>query len=847
VLSATLKSLARGRVWRFFFSVVAVELGIAFLAGTLMLTDSVQRGFDDLYATLYSTTDAQVRTAEAVDIGFGVVIRSRFDESVVADVAAVDGIDAAIGAVGGTATVVAANGETLGNLSRGQPPIGLSWIEDDVLNRFQVLEGRAPTGPAEVVLDRATVLDGGFVVGDDVRILTTSGSAEYQLVGVVQLGDSAAAGPGTTALFETSVAQEVMGAVGQFDTISIRSDPLLSQAETVERVAPFLPPELEVIPGTQAVAENQDAVRSSLGFITTFLTVFAGLSMVVSAFVIANTFSILIAQRTQEIGLFRAIGASRAQVTLSVMVEAAVVGLLGSILGIVLGIGFSYLMRSLVASIGVALPDQQLLVVDRLPRTIVISIVLGVLVTLLATLLPALRAARITPIEALRQSMIEPDNLRTSRLAFGLVTEASGWVAIWWGLREPDVVTTGGGISQVFLGLFVLGPLWARPASWLLGRPVAAMGPVGNLAVVNSVRNAKRTAHTALALTLSVAVVVVVTVLASSLQASIRDTFARQFIGDVALTTGDLGLGGFSPELTARVAELPEVELAAGVRVGAIQMDGQPQLVSVADSGAVFDVLDIGLVEGFAEDFSDETIFLHVDRAADLGVAVGDQLTIGLGFLQETVTVAGVYTEQRLAGNQAITSSLYSRTGAEQLNLSTYIRLVDGVPLEQARQQIEALAVDYPNVNVEDREQFVENRAAGISQLLGLIYVLLGLAAAIAAFGIANTLQLAVVERTREIGLLRSVGMLRRQVSSMIRYEAVIIAVLGAALGVVLGVAWGYALVESLRDEGVTRLIIPLAPLLVVVGAAILVGIVFSLLPASRAARMNVLEAVSGG
>lgn len=844
---ATLKSI-RGHKGRVVATASAVILGISFLAGTLIFTSSVQRAFDGLFSTVFETTDAQVRSSEVIDVGFGLEIRSRVDDGLLDEVAAVDGVEAVEGFVQGTATVIDKDGEPIGNPGQGPPTFGFSWGEDPELNQFSLTEGRAPAGPGELALDDSTADAAGFALGDQVTVLTSTGSESFELVGVARFGTSGSLGGATTALFELTEAQRVLAADGVLDGVSVRAADGITEQEIAERIAPILPGDAEVITGTEATDEAQSTIGDALSFITIFLTAFAVIAIFVSAFVIANTFSILIAQRTRELALFRALGASRNQVLGSVIVEALVIGIVGSLLGVGLGVGLSVGLRAMLDGFGIELPSGGLLVWSEMPRIIITSLILGTIVTLASALFPAIRAARIAPIEALREASAESGQQSRIRFLIGLVTVALGAVLILFGLLQPEIQYAGFGAGVMFIGVFILGPTIARPVSRLLGSPIAALrGATGKLARDNSIRNPKRTARTASALTIGVALVAGVTVLASSLAATIEDTVGEGFTGDFAIDSGAFGPGGgFSPALTEEIQALPEVATATGIRVGIGEIGGDGDFFSVVDPETAFEVFDIGVIEGTPADLTDDSIFLLDDRAESLGVGVGDTVTVRFPNAgQMDLTVGGLYTEPALAGNQAISTGLYESTGSEQLDFATFAILADGVTVEDARSAILGAAEAYPNVEVQDRDEYIEAQSAGLDQILGLIYGLLALAIVIAAFGIANTLRLSTIERTREIGLLRAVGMTRSQVQSTIRWESVITALFGALLGVILGLFFGYAIIYALRDQGVTRFDIPIVQLVFVVILAALVGLLASIIPSIRASRLNILEAIA--
>ena len=461
MFKATLKSI-RGHLGRVVATAAAVILGISFLAGTLIFTASVQRAFDGLFSTVFETTDASVRSSETIDAGFGIELRSRFDESVTEEVAAVDGVAAVDPFVQGTATVIDAEGEAIGNPGNGPPTLGFSWTDDDELNQFTLTDGRAPTGPGEVALDETTAETGQFAVGDQIRILTTVGSESFELVGVARFGTSGSLAGATTAMWQLDEAQRVLGTGDRLDGLSVRAEEGLSEQDVIDRIAPVLPPDVEVITGTEATEEAQSAIADALGFFTIFLTAFAVIAIFVSAFVIANTFSILIAQRTREFALLRALGAARGQILGSVFAEALIIGVVGSILGVALGIALSLGLRAMLSGFGLELPSGGLIVWSELPNTVIVSLILGTLVTVGSALFPAIRAARIAPVEAMRESAAEAWERNNTRLAIGIGVIAIGAISIGYGLLAPEILFAGIGAAVMFIGVFVVGPTIAR-------------------------------------------------------------------------------------------------------------------------------------------------------------------------------------------------------------------------------------------------------------------------------------------------------------------------------------------------------------------------------------------------
>ncbi len=845
MIKTTLKSI-RGHKARLVGTAFAVILGVSFLVGTLVFTDSVGKAFDNLFASVYEGTDAEVRSTETLDLGFGAEIRANMPESYAAQVAAVDGVAATDPYVAGTGQIVGADGEPIGNPGQGPPAFAFSWNSTDQVNPWNLLDGgRAPSGPDELVIDNASAKAGDLAVGDRVRVIGTSGTREFELVGVAQFGDTDSPGGASFALMDLPTAQEFLDLEGELTGISVVAEDGISQDEIVARISATLDGPVEAVTGEQLTEESQSAIQDGLSFFNIFLTVFAMIALFVSSFVIYNTFSILIAQKQRELALLRAIGASRRQVLQSVFFEAGVIGLVASGLGIGAGILLSIGIRSILEGIGFGLPSAGLVIE---PSTLVYGMLAGMVVTMVSAVFPAISASRIAPIEALRESAAESQGYSRIRLLTGLLVMSLGVLALLFGLLQPEIALVGVGAAVIFMGVFVLGPVIARPVARVLGAPLAATrGVTGTIARENAMRSPKRTARTAAALTIGVALVAGVSILAASLQTTIRDIIGSQFTGDFAIDSGSGGFGGgLPPSLVDELQALPEVRTAAGIRVGFGSIDDETDFFSVVDPTRAFDVFDVGLLEGTPADLGESSIFLYDDKASDLGVGIGDTLTVT--FLDGTprdLTVGGIYTKNELAGNFAISTSLYETTGAEQFDVTDFVVLADGVSIDEARPAIEAVAAAYPNADVLDREQYIESQGEALNQIVQLIYGLLALAVIIAAFGIANTLRLSVIERTREIGLLRAIGMTQGQIRSTIRSEAVITAVLGAVQGILLGLFFGYAIVYALRDQGEIAFSVPIVSLIVMLILAIAIGIISSLVPAYRASRLNVLESIA--
>lgn len=848
MLRVSIKNLLAHKA-RLLSTALAVFLGVAFLAGALVLTDTIGRTFDDLFAQVNEGTDAFVRDSEVVETDFG-DIRGRIDASLLDVVLAQPEVAAADGTTQGYAQLVDADGDVIGARGNGPPTIGLSWTSVEELNPMRIVEGRAPEAADEVLIDRGAAKAGDFVVGEPVTVLLQEGPRSFTLVGVATFGSADNAGGSTLTFFTPETAAEVLGEPGKVDGISVVAADGVSQGELRDALAVALEADgrtgVEVITGDELVKETQDAIAEALGFFNTFMLVFAGVALFVGAFIIYNTFSIVVAQRTQELGLLRALGASRGQVLLSVQIEAAVVGVLASVAGLVAGVAVAAGLKALLAGFGLDIPSTGIVFQQR---TVVVALLTGVVVTLVSAVGPALRAGSVSPLAAMLRSTTDGSGRSRIRIVIGGLVTAAGVALTLVGLFGDSGnagANVGLGGALTFLGVATIAPILAGPVTSLVGVPVARFrGVPGRLANQNVHRNPKRTASSAAALMIGVGLVGFITIFAASAKASIDRIIDESFIGDFVIDSGSFGFGGLSPELATQLNELPEVEAASGVRLGFAEIVGETETVFGIDPVNMGRIVDIGFVAGGAEDLGPDGIAVLDDVAEDNGWTIGSEVPIRFAATgPQTLVVRGIYTESQLAGRYVLGTPAFDANFPDVFDFQVYVLAADGVPAEQARAAIDAIAAGYPNAEVQDLTEFKAAQAAQINQLLGLIYVLLALSVIIAVIGIANTLALSVVERTRELGLLRAVGMTRTQLRAAIRWEAVLIALFGALLGLGVSVFFGWAVVTALESEGFSELRIPVVSLLVIMVLAGLFGVVAALAPARRAARLNVLRAI---
>ncbi len=845
---ATLKSLLAKKV-RLALTAVSVVLGVGFMAGTYVLTDTMSKAFNELFDTVATDADVIVRAESAFSAtvggaggGGGSEGRQPVQAAVLGDILAVDGVKTAHGDVQGYAQFVdPKTNEAIGGA--GPPTMGLSWDPDSSL--VEIRDGRAPQGPDEVAVDAGTARGHDLVVGEQVEVLLTGPPRTFRIAAIVGLRDADNLMGATLALFELDTAQGLFDKVGVYDSISIVAEDGVSPSELRTRVQAVLPDGVEAVASTTVADENSQALNDGLGFFKIALLVFAFIALFVGAFIIFNTFSIITAQRTRELALLRALGASRGQVLVSVLVEAIVVGLIASVVGIAVGVLIAIGLKGLLALFGIDIPSTGL---QLLPRTIIVSLLVGTIVTLVASIIPARKAARVAPIEAMRDGsgVVSGASLRR-RIVVGVGVTALGVIPLMYGLfgTPPSVgQIIGFGTAVTFVGIALLSPLVARPVARLIGAPIRRLGMQGRLGQENAMRNPRRTASTASALMIGLALVSMVTILSSSLKASFNAALEDTLRADLTVSTSSFT--AFSPDVATRIREAPEVAAVSEFRQNVFRYEGSDSFVTAVDPETIEQVATLDMVVGTTAALSQGSILVYQDVAEENGFKQGDTITLEFPSTGERQFVVGaIYGENRLVGDWVVSIGTYEQNYTEQLDSFVLVKGAAGVSPAGLQRAVEAKVGDFPNIEVQDQAAFREKQAGFIDQILGLVTALLLLAVIIALFGIVNTLSLSIFERTREIGLLRAVGMSRRQLRTMIRWESVIIAVFGALLGLALGVFFGFALQQALRQEGLSELEIPGAQLLVYVVLAGFAGVLAAVMPARKAARLNVLEAIS--
>ena len=833
MIRATFKSLT-ARKLRLILSSLSIVLGVSFVSGAFVLTDSLGKVFDDLFSTTNQNVAVDVRGTKVTSDGQGGVVRTLLPQDLVATVEGVDGVREVQGQVQGNAQLVDQDGKAVG--TGGAPTFGFNWYDSTLLQSGTIVTGRAPSGPGEIAINRGLADRTDYVVGDQAPVLTDAPLKRYTIVGIVEFDGKPSYAGETSIFFDTATAQQVLNLEGSFTDITVAADDGVSQTDLRDRIRAVLPPKTQAITGDALAEEQSSDVKEGLGFFNTFLLTFAMIALFVGAFIIFNTFSMLVAQRTRELALMRALGASRAQVRRAVLLEAVVVGLLSSVIGLLAGVGVAVGLKALFGVFGAQLPDAPTIVATR---TIVASFLVGTLVTAAAAFLPARRASRVAPLAALRDAAT-PDRSLTRQTVIGAVVLVVGGLAMGKALRDGGLQLLGLGTLLAFIGIAMLSPLVSRPVARTVGSLFSRRLP-GRLGRENAVRNPRRTAATAAALMIGLALISAVTVLGSSLKASVAKITEAAINADFILNTDG---PGFPDAVLQAAADQEGVGSTAGVKVDGFTLDGKEKFVTAFPASALGELVNVTKVAGSTE-LSPDVILMSEDAATSLKLKPGDTVTAQFARSgKETLTLGGTYETNQLIGDYLVDESK-AADFATQRNVAALVGLDDGADADAVRSELDAVLGRYPNVDVLDQSEFVAQTQNQVNQIVTIINILLGLSVVIALLGVINTLALSVIERTRELGLLRAVGMARSQVKRMIRTESVLICTFGGLLGLVVGSIFGVALQRALAGEGVSELGFPVGTLAVYLVCSALAGVVAAALPARRAARLNVLQAIA--
>jgi putative ABC transport system permease protein len=857
MISVALRGLA-GRKLRAALTALAIVLGVAMMSGTFVLTDTIDKAFDNIFQESYANTDAAVE-GRGADISFqGEQAQTPpVSESLLEDVQALPSVEAAVGTVFDEqdTALVGEDGKALN--TQGAPTFGVGVDPSPEVARFnplKLVDGRWAEAPGEVVLDSSTADEQGYELGGTVKISTRKPVEEFEIVGLATFGSTESLGAATFAAFSLREAQRLLEREGAFDQIAVAAKEGVTPGQLVRDLRQALPEdEVVVRTGVEQADEDSEAAAFT-SFIRYFLLAFAGIALFVGAFVIFNTLSITVAQRTREFATLRTIGASRRQILTSVVIESFVIGLLASIVGLLAGFGLAYGLNAFFKAIDFDLPTTGMVYA---PRTFIVSILVGTIVTLVAGLFPALRATRVPPIAAVREGAELPKG-RLSRFTpyIAIVVIALAVALLGYAMFVDSVGTAerllsiAGGVLLLFVGVAMVSSRLVRPIAALVGWPATQIGgAAGRLAKGNSTRNTGRTASTAAALMIGVALVTFVAVLATGMKESNRGAIEDQIKSDYLVTSQD----GFTPFVAGAGDALADggapAQLVTPVRSDLAKVDDEGQYLTGIDPATIGDVYNFEWQEG-----SDETLralgrdgaIVAKDFAENNDLRVGSPVSVlapsGRTALLE---VAGIYEPPPfypILGAVSISKdtfdSLYDRPRNQYVMIN-----VEGEPTPAVTKELEETVAGFPDANVQTREDWIIQQDEDFNTFLSMLYVLLALSVIVSLFGMVNTLVLSVFERTRELGMLRAVGMTRRQVRRMIRHESVITALIGAALGLPLGIFLAALVTQALSQFDV-RFVVPWQQLVFFAIVSVIVGVIAAIAPARRAARLNVLRAL---
>jgi putative ABC transport system permease protein len=852
LIGVALKGLARRKL-RAALTAVAIVVGVAMISGTYILTDTIKSAFGTVFTQVYKHTDVVITGKSAIGSGKernGATVAPSLPESLLATVRTLPGVGQTEGGISDTAQLVGRDGKVIS--SGGAPGLAFS-VQPHGSQRFnplQLVSGAWPSGPGEIAIDAHTAEAKHYSVGETIGVIARGAEQRFQIAGIAKIGGVSSLGGATMAIFDFPVAQRLFDKVGKLDSISIADKPGYTPAQVVREVAPILPPSAQVRTGAKEAKEATSNTNGFLSIIQDFLLAFAGVALFVGSFVIANTLSITIAQRTRELATLRTLGATRRQVLRSVMLEAFLIGLLASVVGLFLGLGLAKGLNSLFVSFGIDLPQAATVFATR---TIVVSLVVGVAITVLAALRPALRATRVPPIAAVREgALLPPGRFARFGTPAALLTIAVAVALMLIGLFLGGLSTTqrllalGLGAAGLFVGVAMLAKLLVPPLASALGWPATKIGgAAGKLARGNAMRNPTRTASTASALMIGLALVTLVSVLATGLKSTFESSVNQLFDADYALTATN----NFSPISIASAQALqrvPGVQAVSGVRAGVgrafggeINVSGvSPDISKVIkvrwQVGSPAVPAELGESGAFVSKAYANSLDLHVGSPIAVETPAGKVMHLHL---------SGIYAPPKGGspfGDVTISTKRFDAEYENPQNVFTFIDIAGGATAANTH-RLEAALAGFPDAKIQTESQFKNSQEQGIDTLLNLLYVLLSLSIVVSLFGIVNTLVLTVFERTRELGMLRAVGMTRRQLRRMIRHESIVTALIGAALGIPVGIVLAIMVGQAIEYP---TFAIPVGTLVIFAIAAILAGILAAIFPARRAARLDVLQAL---
>lgn len=847
--SLALKSLWARKV-RAVTTTFAVVIGVAFVSGSYILTDTIFAAFDEIFSESLSGTSVVITAENPVEQQNGEI--PTVSASLLPRVQKTAGVKLAAGAIFTPGGFFNAEGEKIGNKFA---PKFISSTLPGSLESLTYVDGHRPRGPTEASIDKAAAEGSSLKLGEEIELIGQGRARKFRLVGFTQLG-SASFGGASIAQVTLPVAQALTHKLGRFDQISVVAADGVSPAALKRRIDRVAPAGVRVETARENADRGSEEIRDNLSFLQTFLLVFGFIAVFVGSFLIFNTFSITVAQRVSEFGMLRTLGASRRQILTSVLVEAVAIGLLGALIGIAGGFLIALLLNGLFEAIGIDLPTTGLVLESR---TVIVALLVGLIVTLVSSTVPALRSTRVPPIAALHAFHPVPTRRRRLvYLALSTLLGLAGLALVLAGLFGNGGAGTraglmGGGAVIVVIAVSLFSPRLVPPLATVAGWPLERVRHLtGRLARENAQRNPSRTAVTAAALMIGLALVTFVTVFAAGLKSSVAQIVDENFAGGLVIQNSD----GFSPipNGTAKAArKVPGVELVATIRGAQAKLieGGRPGVDArvSAPTRNIEETVKIEWKKGgpaALRRLTEGQAIVSDSFASDHGLELGDSFQL----LSQTrkrprYELVGEFDSKAdVFGSVLITQSSLAREFSQTQDTIDFVKTAPGADAAAVQAVLtKGVEIAFPTAEVLNQGELKENREEQVNQLVNLVYALLGLAVLVSLFGIANTLALSIHERTRELGMLRAIGMSRRQVRTMIRYEAVITALIGAILGMVLGIVFAALIAQPLKDEGFT-LSYPLGSLLVLLVLAGLAGVLAAIPPARRASRLDTLEAL---
>ncbi|MFE1290461.1 ABC transporter permease [Streptomyces sp. NPDC058751] len=825
---------------RLLMTVLAVLLGVAFVSGTLVFTNTISDAYQKSSAKGFDQVDVAIRPERAADSGDSIGKKHELTRSLLDKAARVPGAASAIGVVGGFTAVADKDGKLIGGGFQSQG--GNYWGDEDP--RYPLTAGRAPHGTGEIAIDAETAKRAGYEVGDTVRLSVDGPVLEPVVTGIFTTDDGNVAAGGSLTLFDTATAQRLFHSAGAYDEIDVKAAPDTSQSELRAALDAVVPKDTaSTVTGKKLADDQAEQIAAAMSGMKTGLLVFAGIALFVGTFIIANTFTMLVAQRTKELALLRAVGASRRQVTRSVLIEAFVVGAVAAVGGLAAGIGIGAAMRSLMGTLGATVPDGPLVVS---PGTVATALLVGVLITMLAAWLPGRRAAKIPPVAAM--SSVHAKATTKSlvlRNTIGALFAAAGVAVVLYATTmdgSDGQAPMGLGAVLLIIGVFVLTPLLSRPLIAAAAPVLRVFGISGNLARQNSVRNPRRTAATASALMIGLTLITGMTVMAGSLQKSIDKMAGSAIRADyvVSMANGN----SLSPDVEKKLAATEGVTDTSPLRNAPARIDRETEFLTGVKGAAIGELIDLDATDGSFE-VGGTGVVVDSDTAKSHGWKAGSDFKVSYeDGAEETLTVAGVYEANEMIRGIILDNATLSPHEREASDMQVMVKTAGGASAA-AKDGLEKALGDNPAIKVQDKQDISDDIAQMFTLILNMLYGLLGMAVVVAVLGVINTLAMSVFERSQEIGMLRAIGLDRRGIKRMVRLESLVISLFGGVLGVGLGVFFGWAAGELLGSRMATyELVLPWGRMAVFLLLAAAVGVLAALWPARRAARLNMLTAI---